>query len=246
MQISFATLSENGGREVNEDAIEILSKNGQFLFALADGLGGHGHGEIASRTVVEEAVKSFPEINSDLTKNTLGMLFDNSQKVLLEKQKELHKSREMKTTLALLCLKDCKTFWGHVGDSRIYGFSKNKLAFRTLDHSIPQMLVLSGDIPERKIRNHPERSMLLRVMGVDWEDNQPYELSDIHEMSDFQAYLLCSDGFWELIDEKMMCKTLKKSGDVEEWLGLMKRIVEKNGAKKEMDNYSAIAVWVEE
>ena len=64
-------------------------------------------------------------------------------------------------------------------------------------------------------------------------------------MKKCQAFLLCSDGFWELIDEKEMCTQLKKANTVEEWLENMIKIVQINGEGKNMDNYSAIAVWNE-
>ena len=123
-------------------------------------------------------------------------------------------------------------------------FYKNKVKTRTLDHSIPQMLVLAKEIKEDMIRNHPDRNMLLRVMGVEWDEIM-YELMQPISLKKCQAFLLCSDGFWELIDEKEMNAQLRKSNSVEEWLDNMVKIVEDNGKGKNMDNYSAIAVWKE-
>ena len=137
-----------------------------------------------------------------------------------------------------------KVYIGHIGDSRGYVFYKNKVKTRTLDHSIPQMLVLAKEIKEDMIRNHPDRNMLLRVMGVEWDEIM-YELMQPISLKKCQAFLLCSDGFWELIDEKEMSTQLRKSNSVEEWLDNMVKIVENNGKYKNMDNYSAIAVWKE-
>ena len=114
---------------------------------------------------------------------------------------------------------------------------------RTLDHSIPQMLVMSGEITESEIRNHPDRNILLRVMGAEW-DGPAYELLKPVPLRKCQAMLLCSDGFWELIDEACMCDCLKKSNSVEEWMAYMSEIVKINGKDKDMDNYTAVAVWV--
>jgi serine/threonine protein phosphatase PrpC len=121
-------------------------------------------------------------------------------------------------------------------------FVKNKLLLRTLDHSVPQMLVISKEIKARDIARHPDRNRLLRVMGIEW-DTPKYELSDEYHLSDCQAFLLCTDGFWELIDEKTMRTLLKKSSSVEEWLSLMTDEVEKNGTEQDMDNYTALAIW---
>ena len=137
---------------------------------------------------------------------------------------------------------DC-TYIGYVGDSRGYVFRRNKVRTRTLDHSIPQMLALSGEIKESEIRHHPDRNILLRVIGIDWEEPM-YALLPRVPLSKCQAFLLCSDGFWELIEEKTMCELLKKAGSVEEWLDSMVRVVRENGAGTDMDNNSAVAVWL--
>lgn len=105
------------------------------------------------------------------------------------------------------------------------------------------MLVLAHKLKEKKIRGHEDRNKLLRVIGSPWETKK-YDCSEIINKNGFQAFLLCSDGFWELIDEKAMTKTLKKSNSVDEWLDAMVEIVRQNGKCTDMDNNSAIAVWV--
>ena len=150
----------------------------------------------------------------------------------------------MKTTLVILHVGEERIWWGHIGDSRLYYFQNRKLQKRTLDHSVPQMLVAAGQLKEKQIRNHPDRNRLLRVLGVDW-DSPKYQLAEPEARGGRQAFLLCSDGFWELIDEKKMQHCLKKSGSPAQWLQMMEQIVEKNGQGRNMDNYSAIAVWIE-
>ena len=115
----------------------------------------------------------------------------------------------MKTTVVMLCVSGNNAYWTHVGDSRLYFFRKGKLVLHTKDHSIPQMLVAAGEIKEKNIRRHPDRNKLLRVMGTDWEEPQ-YAVSDPIELQEGDAFLLCSDGFWENIVEKQMQKCLKK------------------------------------
>lgn len=114
---------------------------------------------------------------------------------------------------------------------------------RSQDHSVPQMLVNRGDIKEKDIRHHEDRSRLLRVMGTEW-DSPKYQVVDDIKLTNRSSFLLCSDGFWELIDEKQMCKLLKKAADPQDWLGKMEEIVLANGTGTNMDNYSAIAVFV--
>jgi serine/threonine protein phosphatase PrpC len=124
-------------------------------------------------------------------------------------------------------------------------FNNNKMIMRSLDHSVPQMLVFAGELKEKNIRNHPDRNRLLRVLGARNVDLK-VDYSDEYTIDDCQAFLLCSDGFWECITERKMCKFLKKSKSVQEWLDMMVKEVEKNGKGTNMDNNSAIAVWVKE
>ena len=99
------------------------------------------------------------------------------------------------------------------------------------------------EIQEKDIRYNEERSRLLRVLGSPWEKDA-IEFEKEMDLKNIQAFLLCSDGFWELIDEEKMRETLNRAKTPQEWLEKMTKIVEKNGKGKEMDNYTAAAVFV--
>lgn len=239
----ISVVSKVGSREINEDAYISYEKGDVTYFVVADGLGGHGQGEVAS-AFVSEKIKEYFDANPQMTPDAIvNLAIEQAQNDLLQLQRKMHARNDMKTTVVALYIKGNQLCWGHVGDSRLYAFFKNKVKCQTRDHSIPQMLALSGDIPERKIRYHPQRNMLLRVMGVEWEFAK-HEVSPLYTTPEFQAFLLCSDGFWELITEKEMCKLLRRSKSPKEWLDSMTGLVEKNGANKEMDNYTAIAVML--
>ena len=238
--LSFAMLTNAGDRPVNEDAVGCFTNGSNHCFVLCDGLGGHGMGDVASNLVKDVFQDQF--LKTDDMVNFLGQTFSAAQEILMMEQIEKHAKRKMKTTAVALVTDEKTAYIGHIGDSRLYVFQKNKVKIRTLDHSIPQMLVLSRDIKESEIRNHPDRNIVLRVMGIDWEEPM-YELLAPMQLKKCQAFLLCSDGFWELIDEKDMCTLLKKSNTPQEWLLEMSEIVKKNGIDRNMDNFSAIAVW---
>ena len=238
--ISFATYTDQGGRDINEDSIGAFQNGVNTCFVLCDGLGGHGMGDVASSLVVDVFKDQF--MKTDDVVNYLGQAFMASQDILMAEQKIRGAGRKMKTTATALVTDDHTAYIGHIGDSRVYVFSKNKVKTRTLDHSIPQMLVLSKEIKESEIRHHPERNIVLRVLGVEWEDPM-YELMIPIPLKKCQAFLLCSDGFRELIEEKTMCDLLKKSTTVKEWLDSMVSVVKANGIGTNMDNNSAIAVW---
>ena len=240
--IFYDLLSNAGGRENNEDSVGMYQNEQEYCFVLADGLGGHGKGEVASRLAVETCVNVFAQEGAG--EEVLSQSFDQAQQAILKGQKEDYHAQDMKTTLVLLHVGEEEIRWGHIGDSRLYYFKNKKLAERTLDHSVPQMLVAAGQIKEKQIRNHPDRNRLLRVPGIDW-DAPKYQIGEMTAREGSQAFLLCSDGFWELIDEKKMQHCLKKAKTPGQWLTLMEEIVKKNGQGKNMDNYSAVAVWLD-
>ncbi|MGN0158192.1 MAG: PP2C family protein-serine/threonine phosphatase [Brotaphodocola sp.] len=240
--VSYHLLSNRGDRENNEDNVGMYQVEQNFCFALADGLGGHGKGERASEIAVEETVIEFAE--HGVGEERMASAFERAQRAILTEQKEDVTAMDMKTTLVLLHVEADQIRWGHIGDSRLYYFQNGKLIKRTLDHSVPQMLVAAGQLKEKNIRNHPDRNRLLRVLGVDW-DSPKYQIAESEPRTGRQAFLLCTDGFWELIDEKKMTHCLKKAKTPEDWVDQMEAIVRKNGHGVNMDNYSAIAVWVD-
>ena len=239
-EITYAVFTDRGGRDVNEDSVGTAENKGNHCFILCDGLGGHGMGDQASSLVVDVFRSQF--MKTDETVNFLGQTFLAAQDVLMGEQIRKNAQKRMKTTAAVLAADDRNAYIGHVGDSRVYVFHRNKVRTRTLDHSIPQMLVLTHDIKESQIRNHPDRNIVLRVMGVPWEEPQ-YDLMAPIPLKKCQAFLLCSDGFWELIEESEMCSLLKSASTVGEWVTNMAEVVRKNGADRNMDNFSAIGVW---
>lgn len=243
MKLEYAECSYVGSREINEDAIAMKKEDESLVLVVADGLGGHDKGEVASALVSKEIVDKV-KIEAE-PERELSHAMLCAQKELLEKQKEENAINAMKTTAVALLIREDKAYFAHVGDSRGYAFLRKGKYVRTIDHSVPQMLALAGDIKEKEIRYHQDRSSLLRVFGTPWEKDM-YEISDEMNLNEVRAFLLCSDGFWELISEKQMKKCLKKSKTPEEWLEKMVEIIEKNGNGQDMDNYTAGAVFVGE
>ncbi len=237
LDITYDTRTDKGGRAVNEDCLDVTIMPDCQGFILCDGLGGHGSGDVASQFVVEKVREALED------SHTLEESIQYAQEGLLLKQEAENARASMKTTIAALVIQGNEARFAHVGDSRIYYFERSKHVLHSQDHSVPQMLVKKGDIREKDIRHHEDRDRLLRVMGTEWEGPK-YEVVDHITVTGRTSFLLCSDGFWELVDEKQMCRTLKRSKTPGEWLQHMEQIVLKNGKEREMDNYSAIAVFV--
>ncbi len=230
-----------GTRDNNEDRAGVFEKNGDYCFTLADGLGGHGRGEVASQSVLDTAGRIFTE--QGWSQDILDRIFTEAQNNLMDLQKELHAVDEMKTTMVSAVVHDGVLRFGHVGDSRLYLFRNRKIFVRTYDHSVPQMLVYAGEISEAKIRNHPDRNRLMRVMGTDWEKPM-YELSGETELRTGDSLLLCTDGFWEPLEERKMISAHFFTKTPAEWMDKMRVLIDKKMKGQDMDNCTAIAVFV--
>lgn len=242
MKIQCATLSERGSRAINEDAVFAKGTDRGYTFALADGLGGHGGGELASALAIQGMKTACAQTGlSQVQRLVTGAT--NAQALILEQQRQRAQRDALKSTLVALDIEEGRAQWLHVGDSRLYWFFQHRLAGRSLDHSVPQMLVRQGMLQEKEIRFHEDRNRLTRVLGLD-EETPRYELSETLTLSPPMSFLLCSDGFWELVDEKEMSRQLKRAASPHTWLLSMEQALLKRGAGMKLDNYSAIAVFV--
>lgn len=239
--MKWATITNIGSRDVNEDCIAVIEQKDCMVFVVADGLGGHGKGEVAANL----AINTFREIfqkSKELLLHRMEEAFRQANSNIVTEQKKRFEQRNMKTTVVSLAIENDSVIWGHIGDSRLYAFSFGHIKTRTLDHSVAQMLVMKREITEKEIRNHPDRNRLLRVLGTEGVEPR-FEITNGKSLKKYQAFLLCSDGFWELILEKEMQECLRKSKSPKEWLENMEKIVCQRGEEREMDNYSAIGIW---
>ena len=236
--IRYEIITRPGDREINEDSVGRIEKDGVSLFAVADGLGGHGAGDVASAYATENLLRDFALRNGTAERFFPGA-FAEIQSGLIDLQSRTHK--DMKTTLCSVMISESKITVCHVGDSRAYLFSKRGVICRTQDHSVPQMLCNAGEIKEKQIRHHPDRNRLLRALGERTEFVQ-YDMFSVVRTDEIKGILLCTDGFWEHVNEKEMIKSLRRSSDPAEWLSRMERTLQKNGKKYKKDNYSAIGV----
>lgn len=240
--MNYASLSEIGNRKLNEDCAAVKEADNAALFMVCDGLGGHNKGEVASGIAVQTLSTAFESSFCRSTSFFPDTLMAVKDALCTATQGEASFS-DMRTTVTALRIEADRCCWCHVGDSRIYGFKNGNVTMITRDHSVPRMLAESGEIRFSDIRRHPDRNKLLRAMGVDFV-KESAEYSKEHNLSEFDAFLLCSDGFWELINERKMCRTLRHSKTAAEWLGAMTEAVRRKGRRTQMDNYTAVAVML--
>ena len=152
----MANYTNQGGRPYNEDSYGVFTKGNGLCAAVADGLGGYGGGDIASRTAVNMIGDFYMEA-SDLSGKRIRDWFSQINRQVYDMQTGECK---MKTTLAVLFASSTQCRWAHVGDTRVYHFLNNDLKDMTLDHSVPQMAVFSGEITQAEIRQHKNRWFL--------------------------------------------------------------------------------------
>ena len=245
MKIEFATYTNIGDCRVNEDTVAVFNKGTVKCFLLADGLGGHGGGDIASAhvaTIVENVIHKATALDESLIQNC----FTQAQNSLLELQKKMKKEQALKTTLVMLLTDGITWTWGHIGDSRLYYFSNGKIKHVTTDHSVPQMMLKMGKIKPEEVKHHPERNILLKVMGTAWTE-PAYEIDMIgKKIESGDSFLLCSDGFWEWVEDSDMEKLVNMQASAESLISQMGTLALKNGMEKESerDNLSAVFVRV--
>lgn len=202
---------------------------------LADGLGGHGGGEIASREAVKVILEGW---HGSATLALLCELAQTAHRRILSLQTPVCK---MKTTAVILSIARGRAQWAHVGDSRLYHFIDGKLVFQTRDHSSSQIAVLMGQIKQEEIRFHEDRSHIFRALGQ--ESNMSADAQEQELSPGEHAFLLCTDGFWEYVYEAEMEEELRRAVSVEDWLGRMKHYLD-GRADQDNDNNTAAAVWI--
>ena len=240
MRLEYDHFTDKGGRPINEDFADMVSKPDACCFVLCDGLGGHGMGDKASQFVVRFVKDYFLSCSS--TEAFIADVIERTQSALHAKQEELALDGKMKTTGVILVLEQGKATCLHVGDSRLYQFRGDSIVFRTRDHSIPQMLVLTGEITENDIRRHPDRNKVLRAFG---DDHDPLKFDKTQlSVAVGDTFLLCTDGFWEPVTEEERVDKMRKTKSVKKWLAEMAAAARNNSNEKSMDNFTAVAVRI--
>lgn len=242
MRATWASTSSRGGRPDNQDQHGQASAAGSRIFVVADGLGGHVAGALASETAVNAVLDSFRR-QPDATAEALRAHFAAAQEAIRAAQRDDPEVTGCRTTAVVLIQDGRAALWGHVGDTRLYHLRDGRIVAQTLDHSVPQALVQAGELEPDEIRRHPDRNRLLRALGGE-DDGAPTLLESPLPLLGGDAFLLCTDGFWEWVLEKDMEETRTEARDAGRWLERMEeRLLER--ATGPYDNYTATSVFVE-
>lgn len=237
MIIKTASISDCGGRAINDDTVQIRQEHNSAWVFVGDGLGGYAGGQLASQAAAE-ALMAASRKGSLLTDAQMIGAASQADQAVRRVQKE--KNGRMKTTLVFLVIEGSKARWMHVGDSRLYHFHSGHIRSQTMDHSVSQMAVLMGEITPQEIRFHEDRNRVLRALGG---ENAKPDLAPGTTLAGGQdAFLLCTDGFWEYVYESEMEQTLSQSRDPQQWLDKMLAIL-KTRVPADNDNFTAAVVF---
>jgi PPM family protein phosphatase len=222
MKIAYESLSDVGRkRKGNEDAIFVNPE--QSLFVVADGMGGHAAGEVASKVAVE-AINEFvcltsgdDEItwpfgldeNISYDGNRLKTAIRYANRRVLEATREKAEYEGMATTVAAVLVDEDTVNLGHVGDSRVYLFRGRALRLLTSDHSWVNEQLRSGIISADQARGHPLRNVVTRALGgrADLQVDM-----QAHKMQAGDILLLCSDGLTTMIGDEDITRVVEGAG----------------------------------
>ncbi len=190
-------------RKANEDSISDCI--GPF-FILADGMGGYVGGKVASSLAVESAKKYLNNISlKDISEETLKESILLANRMILEKKAKNEDLSAMGTTMISVVIHDGSLSWAHVGDSRLYIYSKGKLQQITTDHSFVMELLARGKITEEEMAVHPRKNEITRAVGI----KQDLEVdTGTISLKNGTLVLICTDGLTGMISEEAISDIL--------------------------------------
>ncbi|GLU49872.1 Stp1/IreP family PP2C-type Ser/Thr phosphatase [Nocardiopsis ansamitocini] len=200
--LRYAAYSDVGClREGNEDS----GYAGPYLLVVADGMGGHAGGEIASALAVSSLIPLDDDVPGSEMVQSLEAAVDNANDALAQKVREEPRLENMGTTLTAMLWSGARVALIHVGDSRAYLLRGNEFHQITHDHTLVQTLVDEGKITEDEVATHPQRSLLLRA--IQGQGHVDPDVS-VREAQVGDRYLLCSDGLSGVVSKETIHETL--------------------------------------
>ncbi len=230
-------LTDSGkGRAHNEDSV-IITKNqsGDYLMAVADGMGGHSAGEIASSIVVSHISKCFNEDFCNMEKSKavewIREMAKEVNELIFNYVDDHPESKGMGTTLVLAVVTTDYVLIGNIGDSSGFVMKDEKLHKVTYDHTLVNLLIKAGELTEEEAKDHPKKNVLMKALGA----NNPIDI-DIYDCDmDISSILLCSDGLTSMLENEQIEKVLVSDLEIEE---KVIKLIRKSNNRGGLDNIS--------
>ncbi len=243
--MEFSYLTDPGQvRDHNEDSVTIVKNNsGEILMAVADGMGGHKGGEIASSIAITHIGKRFIDTSSVGNKedaiNFLKEIVSEANMLLYRYTEENPESLGMGTTIVMALLTDEFLLFGNIGDSSGFVIKNKKIYKITNDHTLVNLLVKSGEITEEEAKDHPRKNVLMRALGA----NISVEMDVFDVERDVSAILLCSDGLTNMLDDTQIENVLNSDIDID---AKVQKLIDKANNRGGTDNISVAYLQKEE
>ena len=234
---SFYLTDAGKVRSHNEDSVTILkNKSNEYLMMVADGMGGHRKGEVASSLALAHLGKRFTDIASIGTKyDAVNWLNDNVNEInknILDYANEHEDSLGMGSTLVVAILTKDYLIFGNIGDSSGYVLKNSKLHKVTKDHTLVNLLVESGNLTEDEAKYHPKKNVLMRALGA--SEKVQMDIFDV-DMNN-EGIMLCSDGLTTMLSDEQIEKVLDDENlDTQE---KVIKLIQKCNARGGFDNVS--------
>ena len=243
--MEYSYLTDPGKvRDHNEDSVTVIkNSSGEILLAVADGMGGHRGGEIASSIAISHIGKRFAEISSLGNKedaiNWIKDVVSEANVQIYKYTNENPESAGMGTTLVLAVLTNQFLLFGNIGDSSGYVFKNERIHKITTDHTLVNLLVKSGELTEEEAKDHHRKNVLMRALGA----TTKVEMDIFDVERDVDGIMLCSDGLTNMLDDEQISKVLCENTSVEEKL---KKLIIKSNNRGGTDNISVAYLSMEE
>jgi serine/threonine protein phosphatase PrpC len=241
MKFTIFQNSRQGPRQYNQDRLAYSYSKDALLLVVADGMGGHRHGEIAAQLAVTTMTEAFQRLAVPTLSSPAKFLIDHFQQIH-DMIDQITQEREMlespRTTIVAAVVQRGVLYCAHVGDSRLYHFRDGHLLYRTEDHSIVQSLYIKGIINKDDMSTHPYRHKVYSCLGGDIPPK--IDLSDRQELIEGDTILLCTDGVWGAIGDEQIKNILNNpsiSDGVTRLLDQAESVSQEQG-----DNMSAIGL----
>jgi len=223
-------------RSHNEDSVTIVSNdNKEFVLAIADGMGGHKAGEVASKIAIDHIENSFYKLKTIGTKENaiewLRLTVKEINNQILEYSNIHPESKGLGTTLVVAIKTEDYILYGNIGDSSGFVIKNGLLHKATKDHTYVGMLINSGKITEEEAKNHPGKNLLTRALGA----NDPIEIDIFDIDNSVKGLFLCSDGLTNMLTTEQIEKTLNSNLSIEE---IVIKLIKKANARGGTDNIS--------
>ena len=225
-------------RSMNQDYIFVSEKpmgNLPNLFLVADGMGGHKAGDLASEYTVSRVCEAVTKSMQKIPFQILKGAFQYANQKLIEKAGESPAYAGMGTTLVAVTVQDDTAYVANVGDSRLYKIG-GTIEQITEDHSLVEEMVRMGEISKEEARNHPEKNIITRAIGVT-ETVEPDYFDTKLEKG--ECLLLCSDGLSNMIEDAQIREILERRTDLRSGAEELVKTANENGGR---DNISVVLV----